>query len=92
MGQPWRAPAGGPLIRSLVGPTMGHSFLCTEHSLLPRFPLIEMQKEECQAIEFKQKGLRQFISHLSNFAVYICKPHLFTCPVFVKVNSFGGTT
>lgn len=67
-------------------------FSYTEHSLLPRFPLIETQKEKCQAIKFKQKGLRQFISHFSNFAVYICKPQLFTCPVFVTVNSFGVTT
>lgn len=67
-------------------------FSCTEHSLHPRFPLIETQKEKCQAVEFKQKGLRQLTSHFSNFAVYVCKPHLFTCPVFVKVNSFGATT
>lgn len=67
-------------------------FSHTEHSLHPRLSLIETQKKKCQAIEFKQKGFRQFISHFSNFAVYICKPHLFTCPVFVKVNSFGATT
>lgn len=46
-------------------------FSCTEHSLHPRFPLIETQKEKCQAIEFKQKGLRQLISLRQLCSLYL---------------------
>lgn len=73
-------------------PHYGNFFLLYRAFYLSQIPSDRTQIEKCQAREFKQKGLRQFISHFSNFAVYICKPHLFTCPVFVKVNSFRATT
>lgn len=84
--QPWQVPAGNPLIAPLLGPTLRNSFLLYRTFSPPQIVSDRNSKGEMPGHRIQCSMFSEMVlSHTLHFAVYICKPHLFTCPVFVKV-------